>query len=46
LGLLSMEERAGLVGGGIEVNSAPGLGTEVHAWFPLAWRNTPTLPAA
>ncbi len=38
LGLLSMEERAVLVGGGFECRSAPGQGTEVHAWFPLKWR--------
>ena len=38
LGLLSMEERAALAGGGLEFNSAKGLGTEVHAWFPLKWR--------
>ncbi len=35
LGLLSMEERASLAGGGLEFNSAPGQGTEVRAWFPL-----------
>jgi signal transduction histidine kinase len=35
LGLLSMEERASLAGGGLELNSVPGEGTEVHAWFPL-----------
>lgn len=35
LGLLSMEERASLAGGGLEFNSSPGRGTEVHAWFPL-----------
>jgi signal transduction histidine kinase len=34
LGLLSMEERAALAGGGLEYNSEPGHGTEVHAWFP------------
>jgi len=34
LGLLSMEERAALVGGVLEVKSAAGQGTEVHAWFP------------
>jgi len=34
LGLLSMEERAALAGGGLEFKSAPGQGTEVHAWFP------------
>ena len=38
LGLLSMEERATLVDGGLELKSAPGQGTEVHAWFPLKWR--------
>ena len=38
LGLLSMEERAALAGGGLEFTSSPGLGTEVHAWFPLKWR--------
>ena len=35
LGLLSMEERASLAGGGLECDSAPGRGTEIHAWFPL-----------
>ena len=38
LGLLSMEERAALAGGGLEFKSTPGQGTEVHAWFPLKWR--------
>jgi signal transduction histidine kinase len=38
LGLLSMAERAALAGGGLELKSAPGKGTEVHAWFPLKWR--------
>jgi signal transduction histidine kinase len=38
LGLLSMEERASLAGGGLELISAPSEGTEVHAWFPLKWR--------
>ncbi len=41
LGLLSMEERAALAGGGIEWTSAPGRGTDVHAWFALA---PPTKP--
>lgn len=39
LGLLSMEERAALAGGGFEIISSTGLGTEVRAWFPLRWRN-------
>jgi signal transduction histidine kinase len=34
LGVLSMEERAALAGGGLEMKSEPGQGTEVHAWFP------------
>jgi len=38
LGLLSMEERAALTGGGLEFKSAPKQGTEVHAWFPLKWK--------
>ena len=37
LGLLSMEERAALAGGGLEFKSVPGKGTEVHVWFPLKW---------
>ena len=40
LGLLSMEERAALAGGGLRFNSIPGKGTEVLAWFPLKWRGT------
>jgi len=38
LGLLSMEERAVLADGGFECISAPGQGTEVHAWFPFKMR--------
>jgi PAS domain S-box-containing protein len=38
LGLLSMEERAALAGGGLEFKSATGKGTEVNAWFPLKWK--------
>lgn len=41
LGLLSMEERASLAGGGVDLNSAPGCGTEVHAWFPLRSTGAP-----
>jgi signal transduction histidine kinase len=36
LGLVSMKERTLLVRGGFEVHSAPGQGTEIRAWFPLA----------
>jgi PAS domain S-box-containing protein len=38
LGLLSMEERAALAGGGLEFKAAARKGTEVHAWFPLKWK--------
>ena len=38
LGLLSMEERAALAGGGLEFTSSPQRGTQVHAWFPLKWQ--------
>ncbi len=40
LGLLSMEERTVLAGGGFELKSKPGRGTEVHAWFPLDGRGS------
>jgi signal transduction histidine kinase len=39
LGLLSMEERASLAGGGLEFISVLGKGTEVHAWFPIRWNS-------
>jgi signal transduction histidine kinase len=39
LGLVSMRERAGLVGGRFVVNTSDGAGTEVRAAFPLRWRN-------
>jgi two-component system sensor histidine kinase UhpB len=35
LGLLGMQERAALVGGEVNVESAPGEGTRVRAWVPL-----------
>lgn len=38
LGLLNMEERASLAGGGLEIHSRPGQGTQVRAWFPVKWR--------
>jgi signal transduction histidine kinase len=41
LGLLSMEERAKLVEGGLEFKSSPGQGTDVQAWFPLKWLTAP-----
>jgi PAS domain S-box-containing protein len=36
LGLASMRERVSLLGGDFEVDSAPGAGTTVLAWVPLA----------
>jgi len=36
LGVVSMEERAALAGGGLQIRSAPGQGTVVLAWFPVA----------
>lgn len=39
LGLLSMEERAALAGGGLEIKSQPGQGTEIKAWFPIKWQS-------
>jgi PAS domain S-box-containing protein len=38
LGLLGMEERVSLAGGRFECRSSPEHGTEIHAWFPLHWR--------
>jgi signal transduction histidine kinase len=46
LGLLSMEERAALAGGGLQYHSTPGQGTEVHAWFPLKWAHPAVLIGA
>jgi PAS domain S-box-containing protein len=41
LGLVSMKERASLVRGGLEVTSTAGQGTEIRAWFPLAFGEHP-----
>lgn len=46
LGLLSMEERATLAGGGLHYHAHPGQGTEVHAWFPLKWAHPAVLIGA
>lgn len=35
MGLSGMQERVSLVGGRVQMTSAPGAGTEVRAWFPL-----------
>ena len=42
LGLLNMQERAGLVGGQLDVVSTLGHGTTISARFPLASRPVPT----
>lgn len=42
LGLVSMKERALLVGGGFEVRSAPHKGTTIRAWFPLPLKKDPS----
>jgi PAS domain S-box-containing protein len=34
-GLLGMRERAAILGGGVNISSAPGKGTTVTAWIPL-----------
>lgn len=36
LGLLSIVERAELVGGWVDIASSPGEGSEIWAWFPLS----------
>jgi len=46
LGVLSMEERAELAGGGVNYHATPGQGTEVHAWFPLKWAHPAVLVGA
>jgi len=35
LGLLGMRERAAILGGRVDISSAPGKGTRVTAWIPL-----------
>src|SRR3984957_19620135 len=39
LGLLGMRERVTLLGGELDCKSAPGRGTEVHAFFPVRFRS-------
>ena len=36
LGLLGMRERAAILGGQVNISSAPGKGTTVAAWIPLS----------
>ena len=47
LGLLGMRERAAILGGRVNISSAPGKGTTVTAWIPLASsEESGTIPAA
>ena len=47
LGLLGMRERAAILGGRVNISSAPGKGTTVTAWIPLpALEESGTTPAA
>jgi signal transduction histidine kinase len=47
LGLLGMRERAAILGGQVNISSAPGKGTTVTAWIPLpSPGESGTLPAA
>ena len=39
MGLISMQERAEIMGGHLEVHSAPGQGTRVQVTLPLAWNS-------
>jgi PAS domain S-box-containing protein len=47
VGLASMRERVGLLGGRLDIESAPGAGTEIRAWLPVEVpRAVPSPPAA
>lgn len=47
LGLLGMRERAAILGGRVNISSAPGKGTTVTAWIPLpSPEESGTIPAA
>ena len=47
LGLLGMRERAAILGGRVNVTSAPGKGTTITAWIPLpSAEESGTIPAA
>lgn len=38
LGLMGMQERVELLGGGVEIDTAPGYGTQLHIYVPIAER--------
>jgi len=44
--LLSMSERVSLLGGELEIDSAPGRGTEIRAWFPFVLNGTEATAAS
>src|ERR1700726_4572951 len=44
LGLLGMRERVTLLGGEMDCKSAPGRGTEIHAFFPVRTRSDAQVP--
>ena len=47
LGLLGMRERAAILGGQVNISSAPRKGTTVTAWIPLSSpAESGTIPAA
>ena len=45
LGLLGMRERVTLLGGEMDCKSAPGRGTEIHAFFPMRTRSDAQEPS-
>ena len=47
LGLLGMRERAAILGGRVDISTAPGKGTTVTAWIPLpSQEDSGIVPAA
>jgi len=46
LGLVSMKERVSLSGGDYRLESSPGAGTHIHAWWPLAVSEMPGMSPA
>jgi two-component system sensor histidine kinase DegS len=43
LGLLSMKERAALLGGVLNIRSQPGQGTQIGLEIPVKWENPPNV---
>ena len=43
LGLLSMKERAALLGGGLNIKSRPGQGTQIDLEIPVKWGKPPNV---